>query len=389
MLDLKDRYNKQEVADAKMDNNIRYAYYIISGILCFFLILLTNKILSDLGSSITFPNKINSENTLVVDSLTKVKNNLSAFENDFNFKSTQLQNASALADSNYQFQKTSFDNWLQTRKALGKPSEDKDVIARTQVLDNYFSVRQEWNKQKFKISDSLNLVRTKIGDVDEQMRKEQDVAQKKFDKAVQWYDLKVFLVRLLFILPILLLGIYFYVKYRKHKYWAIFFGFSLFSLYAFFIGLVPYLPDYGGYVHYTVGILLSIFGGYYAINKMRDYLENKKIIAQRVQEEMANRAQKVIDEQQAFEKAKEERNKKVNPEIAFQAYVDHNCPSCGKDFLFKNWLPSNLTLAEENLVVSDFCRQCGFELFKKCKQCGEPNFSNIPFCSCCGKNNID
>lgn len=178
------------------------------------------------------------------------------------------------------------------------------------------------------------------------------------------YELKVFLIRLLFVAPILALGIFFFIRFRNHQFWPLFLGFTFFSLYAFFVGLVPYLPSYGGYVRNTIGVLLSLGLGYYAIKTIRQYIQRKEA---------------------ELKVASSERAKNVRLEVAEKALANHYCPSCGKDFLVKKWdAPLKTAEGEPYKMVTDFCRHCGLELFASCKQCDTKNFAHLPFCATCG-----
>ncbi len=139
----------------------------------------------------------------------------------------------------------------------------------------------------------------------------------------------------------------------------------MFSFYAFFFGLVPYLPSYGEYIRYTVGIILSIIFGIYAINKIKAFVEYKK---------------------NELKVSTTERAEKVQIETAEKALDNHMCPSCGKDFVVKKWDKSvnKKNKTEMYGIVTNFCRFCGLELFKKCKKCGSENYAHLPFCSNCG-----
>src|SRR5690606_2536312 len=185
------------------------------------------------------------------------------------------------------------------------------------------------NKQKEVIQTAIN--------------QEHDRAYEEQEKAIRKYELKVFLIRLLFILPIFILGIFFIVKYRKHKYWPLFFGYVLFSFYAFFFGLVPYMPSYGGYIRYVAGIIVSVGLGVYSINKIKAFIESKK-------EELSV--------------STAERAKKVQTETAEKALDNHMCPSCGKDFIMKKWdKPTSNSKIEVLGTVTNYCRFCGLQLF--------------------------
>ena len=81
-----------------------------------------------------------------------------------------------------------------------------------------------------------------------------------------------------------------------------------------------------------------------------------------------------------------ERASKVQTETAEKALDNHMCPSCGKDFIVKKWDKSagKKDKIETYGIVTNFCRFCGLELFKKCNKCNSENFAHLPFCSNCG-----
>ena len=99
------------------------------------------------------------------------------------------------------------------------------------------------------------------------------VAQDRYQQAYQRFELKVFLLRLAVILPLLLLAVWLFSRYRTHRYWFFVYGFGLFALFAFFVELLPYLPNFGGYVRLAVGIALTVFAGLRMIQAFQRYAE--------------------------------------------------------------------------------------------------------------------
>lgn len=353
-----------EISSKKLERSSKILYFAISFILCIFLILLTNKLISDIDDIAQSPNVYDYENQVAMSAnqhlLDQSNKSVELLEN----KKNRLEQTIEAARSNYSNEKESFENWIKTRKTIGSPSNDTEVIFRAQKLDEFYKIEQEWRGQLGVIEDSIAQIQKSQEAIQFKISTEQEKADKRYYEAMKDYELKVFAIRIALVAPILFVGIWFFVKFRKNKYWPLFQGFTLYSLYAFFFGLVPYLPSYGGYIRYTVGIVLSILGGYYAINRIRKYLEQKKI---------------------ELETSSQERAKNVQSDTAEKALMNHVCPSCGKDFILKNWEYSTET-AKNTTVVTDFCRFCGLELFSNCGKCGNKNFVHLSFCAHCGES---
>ena len=358
-----------ELNSKKLERTSRIVYYSISFILCLFLILLSNRIIDDLDTTTVRPETEQFEDKAKIDDLSKKITDLSYDIESLNAKKSTIENTIAAARENYLNEKESFDNWVQTRKTLGSPDKDQEVVSRAKKLDEFYKVEQDWRSQLSSIQTEIDAKIKQQEELQKPIDIEKAAAQEIYEKELKTYELKVFIIRLLFVGPVLALGIFFFVRYRRHKYWPLFFGFTLFSFYAFFFGLVPYLPSYGGYVRYAVGILLSIGLGYYSIRSIRQFIEQK---------------------QAELKISTQERAKNVQTDIAEKALENHFCPSCGKDFLIKKWeFPLKTTDNDTYKLVTDFCRHCGLVLFSTCSKCGNKNFAHLPFCSSCGSRSTE
>ena len=137
---------------------------------------------------------------------------------------------------------------------------------------------------------------------------------------------------------------------RKRKAPTAFFGASSFALFAFFVELVPYLPSYGGYVRYAVGIGITALVGRYAIVALNRYLERQKL------------AEALPDQ---------ERRKELSYDVDLARLAKSVCPGCERPVDLKN----------EKI---DFCPHCGIGLFDHCGACSARKSAFARFCHACG-----
>lgn len=99
--------------------------------------------------------------------------------------------------------------------------------------------------------------------------------------------------------------------------------------------LVPYLPNYGGYVRYGVGIIITIISGRSAIKVMNNDLERKC-----TEETLSSN----------------ERQQYMGYDEAYVIINKGICPTCERSLDCHN-------------TDLDFCPHCGMHLFEYCPNC--------------------
>lgn len=243
-----------------------------------------------------------------------------------------------------------FSNWVATRQATQQPEQDAELIKRTQALDNYTAhvdkVQKQVNAQQKIVLDATQ----QQSSLQEQIGLLEKDAYVLLDAEERRVQLRVFLYRLALTLPLLVIAGWLFVKKRKSAYWPFVWGFIFFALFAFFVELVPYLPSYGGYVRYLVGIVVTVLVGRSAINGLNRYLAKQKV------------AEQLPDT---------ERRKELSYDLALARLAKGVCPGCERGVDLKN-------------TAVDFCPHCGISLFDHCGHCQSRKNSFAKFCHCCG-----
>lgn len=351
--------------DKKLKRINKIFFYVISLTLCGFLIGLSIKVMSDIEEWEEGPMVEDFYDQQALDIINKQIDSLELVVEGEEKKLGTINLSIQRINNQYKEEEVSFRNWLKTRKTLGSPKEDTAVLNRVKFLDEIQHSKKPWYEKKIAKENHIALLRDSIAETNNALIVEENKAYEKYDEANKKHNNKIFLIRLLIVLPLLIFAIIAIVKFRKSKYWPLLFGYVLFSFYLFFVGLVPYLPDYGGYVRFIVGIVICVFLGIYGINKLKKLIEARR--KRKAQSKSAEEIQKNVDH---YDKALEQ----------------HNCPCCGKDFLIKDWTGSVLSNARSvGLKVSKFCRNCGTQLFEDCKHCEDSKYTFSKHCTSCGK----
>ena len=244
-----------------------------------------------------------------------------------------------------------FQAWIQTRTATTNPGQDPEVIARTHALEqlkgNERAVQATINDLE---NELLPLNQRESALMDRQNRL-QAASYPAFERALFWQELRIFALRLAITLPMLLAAAWMVAKKRKSDHWPLMRGFVLAAVFVFFVELVPYLPSYGGYIRYGVGIAMTITAGHYLIKNMRAYLARRQAVEQQNEEE---------------------RRKLVSHDEAFKKMAAKVCPGCDRP------------IATTEAAEANFCVHCGMTLFDHCSHCDARKMAFFRFCMTCG-----
>ena len=243
-----------------------------------------------------------------------------------------------------------FANWLKTRDATQRVDQDPGLIARTQALDTLKGAERAIEERLEGLGRAgldLSERETAQASADGDLRA---AAQAKLDAAEGGQNLRVFGYRLALTLPLLALAGWLLLRRRHTRNWPFVWGFALASAFAFFVELVPYLPSYGGYVQYGVGVVVTLIAGRAGIAALQAYGERQKA---------------------AEARSTEERRTEIATDQALTRLAKKVCPGCERP----------IALGDPD---TNFCPHCGLGVFERCPACSQRKSTFDRFCHACG-----
>ena len=260
----------------------------------------------------------------------------------------QLKRRVAQADSSAA--RETFNNWLSTRHATQLADQDPELLARTRALDG-LKARERAAGAAVEAQQQAALdARQGAARERRKLAEMEQGAQQLLAAERRRAELRVFGYRLALTLPLLAAAGWLFMKQRKSTWWPFVWGFIFFALFAFFVELVPYLPSYGGYVRYAVGIVVTVAVGRQAILALNRYLERQRL------------AEQLPDAQ---------RREELSYDTALARLSKSVCPGCERPVDLKN-------------PEIDFCPHCGIGLFDHCAACSTRKSAFSRFCHACG-----
>ena len=333
------------------------AGWAVSFLFASFLIGLGGKLVADLPGVRQRLDVEQFADPLLVARLRATRDSLARLEQERTAERERAQLSLTASENAYQAGRASFQNWISTRTATTDPRQDPEVIERTRALDRLGDGARATQADVERLDAEI----LRIQQARERRDRAEDVvmtdARERHARATFWQELRVFLVRLALTLPLLVIAGWLVARKRKSEYWPLARGFVLFALFAFFVELVPYLPSYGGYVRYGVGVIASAVAGVWVIRAMRRYVARRAEVAAQTDQE---------------------RKRQLGHEEAIRRMAAGVCPGCERP------IAAAAAGAAGALAPTNYCVHCGMHLYDECRACGTRKNAFYPYCPTCG-----
>lgn len=244
-----------------------------------------------------------------------------------------------------------FAAWIAARTATTDPQQDPEVLARTRELEQLKANERGLQTTIADLENNRLAFDQRINTLGSENYAIEMARQPAMERQYLGEELRVFGLRLLMTLPLLGIAAWMVIKQRKSDYWPLMRGFVLAAVFVFFVELVPYLPSYGGYIRYAVGIGLTFAAGHYLIKHMRIWLAQRAVAEAEVEQE---------------------RRKRVSHDEAYKKMAAKTCPGCDRP------------VATTGDAEANFCVHCGMTLYDRCTTCDTRKMAFFRHCMTCG-----
>ena len=186
---------------------------------------------------------------------------------------------------------------------------------------------------------------------DDQLKEVYQKVQKEDRVSWRWYDFKVFVLELIFVLPVFYLLIRHYFKLaRKNSPYSIILTFLLIPFSIFLLKMV-FVYLWGLFLAVILEIIWNFIANIKLLKSLLTYVG--MILSAGVFGGLVYLLQKKI-----FDPKR----------VALRHLRDKKCPNCS----------FSLDLAK------DYCSSCGHKMLQKCEKCGEKRYSDLSVCQHCG-----
>jgi hypothetical protein len=253
-------------------------------------------------------------------------------------------------------ERDTFEAWIATRTATGDEARDEEVVRRTERLAALREEEREAEQEVDRLAARLARLEERRRELTREEAALLTAARGPYERAVFAREARVFGLRLAITLPLLVIAFWALKTRRNSPLWPLWRGFVIFAAFTFFVELVPYLPSYGGYIHYGVGVVATVVLGAWLIRAARRHL--------------AKRAEEAA-------RSEDERRAAIAYDEALRKTAKDTCPSCERTLRTVDGKPIN------------YCVHCGLKLYEACPGCGTRRLVFFPFCMNCGRPGDD